>query len=125
MKDLKAYADIVNARLEQIPAVIPEGTYETGGMPWLLVLLSAAFCAGAWLLLRRRELGRLMQYALGLILGGALGNLLDRVFLGYVIDFIDPVFFHWFVCNPADLAITCGAAMAAGWLLFGKEESHV
>jgi len=120
------------ANIDLIPGVLAfRGVRNTGmafgwlgGMPWLLALLSAAFCAGAWLLLRRRKLGCLMQYALGLILGGALGNLLDRVFLGYVIDFIDPVFLHWFVCNPADIAITCGAAMAAGRLLFGKEESH-
>lgn len=36
MKDLKTYAQIVNARLEEIPAVIAEGRYETGEMPWLL-----------------------------------------------------------------------------------------
>ena len=47
--------------------------------------------------------------ALGLSLGGAAGNLIDRVRLGYVIDFIDLHF--WPVFNIADIAITCGAVI--------------
>ena len=45
--------------------------------------------------------------ALGLALGGAAGNLIDRVRLGYVIDFLDLHF--WPIFNIADIAITCGA----------------
>ena len=51
--------------------------------------------------------------------GVTVGNLLDRLRLGFVVDFIDPVFLHWFVCNPADIAITCGAVLLAGWLAVG------
>lgn len=49
--------------------------------------------------------------ALGLILGGALGNLVDRVRLGYVIDFIDFYIghWHWYTFNIADVGICCGA----------------
>ena len=49
----------------------------------------------------------------GLILGGAIGNLVDRVRLGYVVDFLD-VFvgkYHWPTFNIADSAITVGAAL--------------
>jgi signal peptidase II len=59
------------------------------------------------------------KLALGFILAGAIGNLIDRIFLGYVIDFLD---FHiepnlyWPVFNVADSAITIGACML-GWLL--------
>jgi signal peptidase II len=51
--------------------------------------------------------------ALALILGGALGNLWDRVLLSYVIDFIDVYYqsYHWPAFNIADSAITCGAVM--------------
>ena len=94
------------------------------GTPWLLALVGAAVCAGIFKYLGGRSLNRLCQYGLGLLLGGALGNLLDRLFLGYVIDFIDPVFLNWFVCNVADIAITCGAALLMIHLLFGKEEKH-
>jgi len=60
--------------------------------------------------------------ALSLILAGALGNLIDRVLFGYVIDFLD---FHvWPVFNVADSAITVGAVML-GWTLIFKEGKNV
>ena len=48
--------------------------------------------------------------ALGLVIGGAIGNLLDRMQLGYVVDFIDVHWagYHWPAFNVADSAITCG-----------------
>lgn len=51
--------------------------------------------------------------ALGLILGGAIGNLADRVRLGYVVDFIDIYYrhWHWPAFNLADSAISIGAVM--------------
>lgn len=52
---------------------------------------------------------RLIQIAMGLILGGALGNVIDRVRLGYVVDFIQVAWFPIF--NLADSAITVGAAL--------------
>lgn len=58
---------------------------------------------------------------LGLILAGALGNLIDRVFFGYVIDFLD--FRIWPVFNVADSAITIGAVLLAWSILFNKDVS--
>jgi signal peptidase II len=55
------------------------------------------------------HLSRTYVVAFSLILGGAIGNLIDRIFLGYVIDFID--FRVWPVFNVADSAITIGAAI--------------
>jgi signal peptidase II len=55
------------------------------------------------------QLSRTYIVAFSLILGGAIGNLFDRIFLGYVIDFID--FRVWPVFNVADSAITIGAAI--------------
>jgi len=57
----------------------------------------------------------LNNLALGLILSGAIGNLIDRLFLGYVIDFLD--FCVWPVFNVADSAITVGAVLLAWSLL--------
>ncbi|MDY7001224.1 MAG: signal peptidase II [Thermodesulfobacteriota bacterium] len=53
---------------------------------------------------------RIMLTGLGLILGGALGNLFDRVRLGFVIDFLDFYVrkYHWPAFNVADIAITTG-----------------
>lgn len=57
--------------------------------------------------------------ALGLILGGAVGNLIDRLLFGYVIDFLD--FRIWPVFNIADSAITIGAVLLASKVIFGKK----
>ncbi|MDD2703381.1 MAG: signal peptidase II [Candidatus Omnitrophica bacterium] len=60
----------------------------------------------------------LYTFSLGLILAGAAGNLVDRVFLGYVVDFLD--FRVWPVFNVADSAITAGAVLLGVAML--KEE---
>lgn len=63
--------------------------------------------------------GPLVKWGLVLILGGALGNLYDRIALGFVVDFLD--FRVWPVFNLADSFITVGGVMLALALLFHKE----
>lgn len=63
-----------------------------------------------------------LRISLGLQLGGALGNLLDRVRLGSVVDFID--FKIWPVFNLADAAIVAGVAILAFFLLFSEREDE-
>lgn len=64
-------------------------------------------------LLKRHAGQRLFCWALALILGGAIGNLIDRVMYGYVIDFLDFYVgkWHWPAFNVADMAIVGGAAL--------------
>ena len=80
---------------------------------WLLVAMTAAIAGGiAWWITREHE--RWDQIALGLVLGGALGNILDRVRFGYVVDFADLHFgdFRPFlVFNVADAAISIGVVI--------------
>jgi signal peptidase II len=64
----------------------------------------------------------LLKVSLGLQLGGAVGNLVDRVRLGSVVDFID--FKIWPVFNVADMAIVAGVAILAFYLLFGTQEDE-
>lgn len=59
--------------------------------------------------LKNKKLDPALSVALGMLLGGALGNLLDRARFGYVIDFLD--FRVWPVFNLADSAITVGIAL--------------
>lgn len=63
-----------------------------------------------------------LRISLGLQLGGAVGNLLDRVRLGSVVDFID--FKIWPVFNLADTAIVAGVAILAFFLLFSAQEEE-
>lgn len=64
-------------------------------------------------LLRRNPGNALFSLALSLVLGGALGNLVDRVLLGHVVDFLDFHYgsHHWPAFNVADMAITGGAIL--------------
>jgi signal peptidase II len=80
---------------------------------WLLVAMTAAIATfvAVWLW---REKRRDDTIALALVLGGALGNILDRSRLGYVIDFADLHFGEWrpfLVFNVADAAITIGVLL--------------
>jgi signal peptidase II len=85
---------------------------DAGGMQrWLFSFIAIAASVWIVLLLRTHAAQALFAFALSLILGGALGNLIDRISYGYVVDFLS---FHWDehyfpAFNLADSAITCGA----------------
>ena len=81
-----------------------------GATRWALVAMTGAIAIGVavWM---TREKNPTDQLALGCVLGGALGNILDRVRFGYVVDFADLHFGEWrpfLVFNVADAAITVG-----------------
>ena len=67
------------------------------------------------------------QTAIGLIFGGAVGNLIDRTRFGSVVDFVDVYFrdWHWPAFNVADSAITVGVALLALGLISDKSSSSV
>ncbi len=62
--------------------------------------------------------------ALGLVTAGAVGNLIDRVVLGYVTDFFEFGFIEFPVFNVADSCIVIGVAILMFWILFGPEEAE-
>ncbi len=77
--------------------------------------IAIAVIASVWIvyLLRRHPRETLFCFALSLILGGAIGNVIDRVLDGAVLDFLDfhVAGYHWPAFNVADSAITCGAVL--------------
>jgi signal peptidase II len=79
------------------------------------LFIAIAVVASIWIvfLLRRYHHQRLFALALSLVLAGAVGNLIDRILVGAVIDFLDfhAFGYHWPAFNVADSAITCGAAL--------------
>lgn len=94
---------------------------------WALVALTGAIAAAVlvWLW---REQNRGEALALGAILGGALGNILDRARLGYVVDFADLHFGEWrpfLVFNLADAAITLGVLVLLARAFFGGTKKEV
>ena len=90
------------------------GMFDTAGAlgPWLLSGLALAVVAALVFWLGRIE-HSLAGAALGLIIGGALGNVIDRVRFGAVVDFLDfhAYGYHWPAFNVADSAICVGAAL--------------
>ncbi|HVY85979.1 MAG TPA: signal peptidase II [Caulobacterales bacterium] len=93
---------------------------------WLLVLMSFTIAGlfGWWLRTAQR---RLTGWALGLVIGGALGNVIDRIRFGAVADFLDfhALFFPW-VFNVADASITVGAGLLLlDFFLNGEGKSPV
>ena len=67
-------------------------------------------CFLVWILWCERKNNLLMRISLASILGGAIGNLIDRILFGEVIDFFDFMVgdFHWYIFNIADSAVTVG-----------------
>lgn len=78
----------------------------------VLALFSVLVSVALWAWLAAAGTGRLMAWALGLIIGGALGNGLDRLLIGGVADFfsLHAFGFYWYVFNIADVAIVAGVA---------------
>lgn len=88
---------------------------EAGGWQrWFFIALTLVIIAVLWQWLRAAPAGTLrLPCALALILGGALGNLTDRILRAHVVDFIDVYYrqWHWPAFNVADAAITLGAIL--------------
>jgi signal peptidase II len=95
-----------------------------GWQRWLFVALALAIAVviGVWLA-RGAYARKPTATALTLVLGGAIGNVIDRVRLGYVIDYIDlhAGGWHWPAFNVADASITGGAVLLAVLALTGRE----
>ncbi|MBX6352205.1 MAG: signal peptidase II [Thermoflavifilum sp.] len=81
------------------------------GARGFLVLVALVVAAIVVFVERTRHPGRTMQVALGLVLGGALGNLTDRILHGTVVDYVYLAFIHFPVFNLADVAIDAGAIL--------------
>ena len=91
---------------------------------WLLVAMTAAIATGVavWIW---RERGRHDAIPLALVLGGALGNIVDRIRFGYVVDFADLHFGEWrpfLIFNVGDAAITIGVLLLLVRALLTREK---
>ena len=70
-----------------------------------------------YLLSKKRKFG--VEYVcITLIIAGGLGNLIDRVFRGYVVDYIEPLFIDFAIFNFADILVTCSAVVLVIWTIY-------
>ncbi len=85
----------------------------SGWQRWFFTILGLAASLYILWLLRKNQTDKLLSFALSFILGGALGNVLDRMMYGAVVDFIDLHYgnWHWPAFNIADSAICIGATL--------------
>ncbi len=67
---------------------------------------------------RTKKKGFMLNLSVLLIVSGGIGNLIDRIFLGYVIDFINFAFITFPVFNLADIFVTCGGALIIIYMIF-------
>ena len=99
-----------------------------GGLPWQryffigIAVVVSIFLIN--LILENRHKGEAIAYSL--ILGGAMGNLIDRIFRGYVVDAFDFYWrdWHWPAFNLADIAIVLGALLLVFASLLRKENPN-
>jgi signal peptidase II len=99
------------------------GLLADGGL-WVRIGLTAlAFLVCGWFVWALPKLDRRQRFAGAIIAGGAIGNAIDRLRFGRVVDFIDFHIgaWHWPAFNVADTAITIGAGLWAYSILFGQE----
>lgn len=121
---VKMYLGHVNAPL--IPGVIRLTTAWNTGMAlglfegnavWIL-LVSIILIGVCLYLIKDYRISGLAPIALSMIAGGALGNMIDRVFLGYVIDMFELEFMDFYIFNVADAGVVVGAILCGISLIF-------
>lgn len=99
------------------------------GGRWFFIILTAAVSIGCLIFMYKSKPKKdlWLFWTLGVIVSGGIGNLIDRILLGYVIDFINPVFVDFAVFNIADCAVTLGTVSLIIYLvsdMFKKEKKN-
>lgn len=92
----------------------------------ILSVISSIFCIGVVVyMITQRPKNKILVTSLGLLFGGAAGNVIDRICRGYVVDFIETAFMRFPVFNIADVAITAGAVLLVIYFVFfDKKETE-
>ena len=93
------------------------------GMPWIPGVLSLLVIVAAFVFLRKKELHPLSRVGLMMMLGGAVGNMIDRFAYGFVPDMIEVLFVKFAIFNVADACLCVGCALVVIRLLFVRDEA--
>lgn len=99
------------------------------GARWIFVVLTLIVCAVAlWYIFSNRCKPLWLYWSIAVVASGGIGNLIDRAFYGYVVDFIEPVFIDFAIFNIADCAVTLGGVSLIAYLIFDmfkKEDKKI
>lgn len=112
--------------LTLIPGVVELRYFLNDGMAFsmlagkqkLLILMTSVMLICVLILLLVRKMGPWERISWTLILGGGIGNLIDRVLNGVVVDYVNFLFMNFAVFNFADICITTGVVMLVLWVLY-------
>ena len=93
---------------------------------WIFILLTVLILAAvAYAAFRFRNKPRLLCLGMSFLVGGAVGNMIDRIHLGYVVDFLDFCLIDFPVFNTADIFVCVGAALCAVYfIIFDKSDKE-
>lgn len=87
-------------------------------MRWFFVVITAILIAIIiYIMFKKKPTGKMFYVSAALIIGGGIGNLIDRIFYGFVVDYLSVSFFPP-VCNFADYCITVGTVLLIVYVLF-------
>lgn len=94
------------------------------GQMWLFILIFVIFTALMMYEYFRKSMGftKFERWCIAAIYGGGLGNMIDRLRLGYVVDMFETTFMEFPVFNVADIFITCGCIIMALHLIFFNKD---
>lgn len=86
---------------------------------WFFIAVTAIVCIGMlFYMLRGKVKSGVVYTAFVFIVSGGIGNLIDRIFRGYVIDFIEPTFMRFAIFNFADCLVSVGAVIFLGYMIW-------
>ena len=114
--------------IDGVLVIMPTKNYGAGfsilsGQTWLLISITVVFLTGLIIFdIMFKRKSTLFGVATGLIIAGGIGNLIDRIFFGYVRDFIYLEFIDFPVFNVADMALTFGVILLAVYILFFNKD---
>ena len=92
---------------------------------WFFVVVTVAvFVAVIWYMIKYKPKNKWLNFSLTLLMGGALGNFVDRIFRGYVVDFLDFRLINFPIFNVADCFVVIGAILLACHIIFSEYEKE-
>lgn len=92
---------------------------------WFFIAVTLIVCiAMLYFMLRGKVKSGVVYTAFVFIVAGGLGNLIDRIFRGYVIDFIEPTFMRFAIFNFADCLVSVGAVIFIGYMIWEIVQDH-